>query len=179
MALVLLAAGVLVAALISSYDTTGGDTAAHPSISGAPTQSLQPVPSQPRPSGPAQVISPIIPAVPGSPQDTPTQLRHAITDYYALMPGDLPAGWKRLTANYQQNNARGFTGYQNFWNAMQRVTVFDVSVKHSGAVDATIVYFFKDGRVLEERTSYGLVAEDGLWKIDSSAVQSSQTKQGS
>ena len=184
MALVLLAAGVLVAALIS-YDTIGGDTAAHPSISGGPTQSLQPLPSQPRPSGPAQVISPIIPAVPGNPQDTPTQLRQAITDYYALMPGDLPAGWKRLTANYQQNHAGGFTGYQNFWNAMQRVTVFDVSVKHSGAVDATIDYFFKDGRVLEERTSYGLVAEDGLWKIDSSTVQnsstvqSSQTKQGS
>jgi serine/threonine protein kinase len=177
MALVLLAAGVLVVALISYATPTGDDTAAHPSTSGGPTQSLQPVPSQPGPSSPTQVISPIIPAIPGSPQDTPAQLRQAITDYYALMPGDLPEGWKRLTANYQQNHAGGFTGYQNFWNAMQRVTVFDVSAKNGGAVDATIDYFFKDGRVLEERTSYGLVAEDGLWKIDSSTVQSSQTKQ--
>jgi eukaryotic-like serine/threonine-protein kinase len=43
-------------------------------------------------------------------------------------------------------------------------------------VDATIDYYFKDGRVIEEQTRYRLVAEDGLWKIDSSTVSSSQTK---
>ena len=32
------------------------------------------------------------------------------------------------------------------------------------------------GKVIEEQTSYGLVTEDGLWKIDSSTVHSSQTK---
>ncbi|MGH3779904.1 MAG: hypothetical protein ACRDRO_04535 [Pseudonocardiaceae bacterium] len=31
----------------------------------------------------------------------------------------------------------------------------------------------------QEQTSYGLVTEDGLWKIDSSTVHSSQTKQAS
>jgi hypothetical protein len=93
-----------------------------------------------------------------------------------LVPGNLPAAWDRLTANYQQSHAGGFTGYQNFWNTVQRVTIFDVSAKHGGVVDATINYFFNDGRVVEERTSYGLVAEDGLWKIDSSTVSSSQTK---
>jgi serine/threonine protein kinase len=177
MTVALLATGVLVAALIS-HGTIGGNTAASPSTSGGTTQSLHPLPSPPRPSSPTPVITPTTPAIPGSPQNTPEQLRQAITDYYALMPENLPMGWKRLTANYQQNHARGFTGYQNFWNAVQRVTVFDVSAKHGGGVDATIDYFFKDGRVLEERTSYGLVAEDGLWKIDSSTVQSSQTKQG-
>jgi eukaryotic-like serine/threonine-protein kinase len=95
------------------------------------------------------------------------------------MPENLSAAWKRLTANYQQNHAGGFTGYQNFWNPVQRVTVFGVSAKQGGTVDATIDYFFKDGRVIEEQTSYGLLAEDGLWKIDSSTVRSSQTKQGS
>jgi hypothetical protein len=40
-------------------------------------------------------------------------------------------------------------------------------------------YIFKDGRVIEERTSYRLVAQDGLWKIDSSTVQSSHPKHGS
>jgi hypothetical protein len=43
-------------------------------------------------------------------------------------------------------------------------------------VDATIDYSFKDGRVIEERTTYGLVAQDGLWKIATSTVSSSQTK---
>ena len=59
---------------------------------------------------------------------------------------------------------------------MQRVTVVDVSAKQGDAVDATIDYFFKDGKVIEEQTSYGLVTEDGLWKIDSSTVHNSQTK---
>ena len=59
---------------------------------------------------------------------------------------------------------------------MQQVTVLDVSATPGDRVDATIDYFFKDGRVVEERTSYRLVAEDGLWKIDSSTVNSSQAK---
>jgi hypothetical protein len=100
----------------------------------------------------------------------------AIMDYYALVPGNLPAAWDRLTANYQQNHAGGYTGYQNFWNPVHRVTASDVSATQGNMVDATIDYFFKDGRVVEERTSYRLVAENGLWRIDSSTVSSSQTK---
>jgi serine/threonine protein kinase len=181
LAVVLLAASVLVTVLISDGKVTSGKVtdgnAAHPpSTSGVPAQSLQPLPTQPGPSSPTQVIPP---AVPSSPQNTPEQLQQAIIDYYALMPENLPAAWKRLTANYQQNHAGGFTGYQNFWNPVQRVTVSGVSAKQGGTVDATIDYFFKDGRVIEEQTSYGLLAEDGLWKIDSSTVRSSQTKQGS
>jgi hypothetical protein len=101
----------------------------------------------------------------------------AITDYYALMPDNLPAAWERLTVDYQQNHAGGFTGYQDFWNLVQQVTVSDVSVQQGGTVDATIEYLFKDGRVIEERTSYGLLSQDGVWKIDSSTVRSSQAKQ--
>ncbi|PZS11356.1 MAG: serine/threonine protein kinase [Pseudonocardiales bacterium] len=195
MTIVLLAAGVLVAVLISHDNVTGGNAAqrlqtlpAHPgpssttqvaptSTSGGPSQSLQALPAQPGPSSTTQVAPPTTtPAVPGSPQDTPEQLQGAITDYYALVPGNLPAAWNRLTANYQQSHAGGFTGYQNFWSPVQRVTVFDVSAKQGDAVDATIDYFFTDGKVVEEQTSYGLVTEDGLWKIDSSTVHSSQTK---
>jgi hypothetical protein len=93
-----------------------------------------------------------------------------------LVPGNLPAAWDRLTTNYQQNHAGGFTGYQNFWNAVTRVTAFNVSAKPGNMVDATIDYYFKDGRVIEEQTSYQLITEDGLWKIASSTVNSSQTK---
>jgi eukaryotic-like serine/threonine-protein kinase len=95
------------------------------------------------------------------------------------MPENLSAGWQRLTTSYQQNHTGGFTSYQNFWNAIQRVTVVDVSATQDGAVDATIDYIFKNGRVVEERTSYRLITEDGLWKINSSTVQSSYPKQGS
>ena len=204
---VLLAAGVLATVLISDGKVTGGavtgvDTALPTSTStSGSAESLPALPIQPRSRKPAQIITPatpaeslpalptrsrsrnpaqiITPATPGSLQDTPEQLQQAITDYYALMPENLPAAWERLTANYQRNHSGGFTGYQNFWNPVQRVTVFDVSAKQGATVDATIEYFFKDGRVVEEQTSYGLLAEDGLWKIDRSTVRSSQTKQGS
>lgn len=173
LAVVLLAAGVVVAMLVSHGEVPDSNAAAPMSPSAGPAQSLQPLPPSPG------LSSTTTPAVPASPQDTPEQLGRAITDYYALMPGNLPAAWKRLTVNYQQNHAGGFTGYQTFWDPVQRVTVFDVSAKQGDTVDATIDYFFKDGRVVEERTSYGLVAGDGLWKIDRSTVRSSQLKQGS
>ncbi len=197
----LLAAGVLVTVLISHGNVTGGNAIATTGTSGGPAQSLQTLPAQPGPGsttreapaspsgapsqslpaqpGPSSTTQEpptTAPAVPGGPQNTPGQLQGAITDYYALVPGNLPAAWNRLTTNYQQNHAGGFTGYQNFWSPVQRVTVVDVSAKQGDAVDATIDYFFKDGKVVEEQTSYGLVTEDGLWKIDSSAVHSSQTK---
>jgi eukaryotic-like serine/threonine-protein kinase len=201
---VLLAAGVLVTVLISQDNVTDGNAAARTNTSGGPAQSLQTLPAQPAPAsttqeaptspsgGPTQNV-PALPAQPGpssttevaptttpdvsgGPQDTPEHLQGAITDYYALVPGNLSAAWNRLTTNYQQNHAGGFTGYQNFWSPVQRVTVVDVSAKQGDAVDATIDYFFKDGKVIEEQTSYGLVPEDGLWKIDSSTVHSSQSK---
>lgn len=206
MTIALLVAGVLLAALISHGNLTGGNTAAPLATSGGPSRSPQALPAEPGPSSTPQAVptstpdepspsphalpvepapssttqeSPTPPSVPGGPQDTPEQRQGAITNYYALVPGNLPAAWDRLTANYQQSHAGGFTGYQDFWSSVQRVMVVDVSAGQDGAVDATIDYFFKDGKVVEEQTSYMLVAENGLWKIDSSAVRSSQTKQTS
>jgi serine/threonine protein kinase len=176
MTVVLLAAGVLTTVLISQGPVTDSNAAAPPNTSGGPSQSLQALPAPPGPSSTTPVAPTTTPAAPASPQDTPEQLQGAITDYYALVPGNLPAAWNRLTTNYQQNHAGGFTGYQNFWSPVQRVTVVDVSAKQGDTVDATIDYFFKDGRVVEERTSYGLITQNGLWKIDSSTVHSSQTK---
>ena len=202
----LLVAGVLLAVLISHGNLTGGNTATPLTSSGGPSRSPQALPAEPGPSSATQAVptstpdepsptphalpaepgpsnttqaSPTTPSVPGSPQDTPEQRQEAITNYYALVPANLPAAWDRLTANYQQSHAGGFTGYQDFWSPVQRVTVMAVSAGQGDAVDATIDYFFKDGKVVEEQTSYILVAEDGLWKIDSSTVRSSQTKQTS
>jgi hypothetical protein len=175
-AVVLLAGGLLAAGLIN-HGRVGGNTAASPpSSSNSPARSL---PVQPGPGGPGQggTGQENTSTLPGGLPDTPQQ--RAITDYYALIPDDLPTAWQRLTLKYQQNHAGGFAGYQNFWNPIQRVTVSGVTASQGGAVDATIDYFFKDGRVVEEQTSYGLIAEEGQWKIDSSTVRSSQTRPGS
>jgi eukaryotic-like serine/threonine-protein kinase len=197
LAVAILAGGGLITALFNDGDVTGGKAingnAARPSsTSDDPGQSLQPLPdpsapssatqglqTQPTPSGSrstTQAAIPTGPVAPGGSQSRPAQLQ-AITDYYALVPDNLPAAWARLTADYQQNHAGGFAGYQDFWNQVQQVTVTDVSVQQGDAVDATVEYVFKDGRVIEERTSYGLLDEDGVWKIDSSTVRSSQAKQ--
>jgi eukaryotic-like serine/threonine-protein kinase len=179
----LLAASVLTAVLVADGTDTAGSgpitTTQDPTPNQAPSQppatSANPVQPTPAPSPPPTTVPGPPPGV-AVPQDTPEQLRGAIVDYYSLMPGNLDVGWTRMTADYQRNHAGGFAGYQSFWDAIQRVEVSDVSVTGPATVNATLVYFYKNGRVIEERTGFGLVAEDGSWKIARSAVLSSRAR---
>ena len=113
------------------------------------------------------------PTVRGMP--TAAQLRRAITTYYALMPDNTDAAWPRMTAWYRTNHAGGRQAYQRFWDAIDRVSVADVSGIPPSSARATITYYFKDGRVVRERTAYGLVNEGGRLKISSTTVLSSVT----
>jgi hypothetical protein len=105
-----------------------------------------------------------------------TDLAQAITSYYALMPTGTDQAWTRMTANYQTNHAGGRRAYQRFWNAIDRVSVSGVTGLPPGRAQATVTYYYKDGRVVTERTGYGLVEEDGRLKISSSTVLSSVTR---
>jgi serine/threonine protein kinase len=124
-----------------------------------------------KPSPPQSATTP--PTVRGTP--TSAQLRRAITSYYALMPRNTDAAWPRMTAWYQTNHAGGRQAYQRFWDAIDRVSVADVSGIPPGSARATITYYFKDGRVVRERTAYGLVNTGGRLKISSTTVLSSVT----
>ena len=115
------------------------------------------------------------PTVRGTP--TAAELRRAITSYYALMPRNTDAAWPRMTSSYQTNHAGGRQAYQRFWDAIGKVTVADVSGTPPDSARATLTYYFKDGRVVRERTAYGLVQEDGILKISSSTVLSSVTRE--
>jgi eukaryotic-like serine/threonine-protein kinase len=117
------------------------------------------------------------PTTPPTVRGTPTaaQLRRAITSYYALMPRNTDAAWPRMTASYQTNHAGGRQAYQRFWDAISKITVADVRGIPPNGARATLTYYFKDGRVVRERTAYGLVNEDGRLKISSSTVLSSVT----
>jgi hypothetical protein len=132
-----------------------------------------PVVNTPTVTAPSSVTNPPTTATAAS--DTPEQLQAAVSDYYALMPTNLQEGWRRLTTDYQTNHAGGFSGYQTFWDAIGQVDIRDVSATSPTAVTATISYFFKDGRITTEQTTFGLVAEDGQWKIGSSTVITSRT----
>jgi eukaryotic-like serine/threonine-protein kinase len=193
----LIAVGILIAALLPD-DRRAADPASVPTqsttaapastkISTPPPQSPTPKASSaqrrsvPPPANPqtrartqAPAPSPTTaPTVRGTP--TAAQLRRAITSYYALMPRNTDAAWPRMTASYQTNHAGGRQAYERFWDVVDRISVADVRGIRPRSAQATLTYYFKDGRVVRERTAYGLVNEGGRLKINSSTVLSSVT----
>ena len=91
------------------------------------------------------------------------------------MPRNTDAAWPRMTASYQANHAGGRHAYQRFWDAVSKITVADVRGIPPDSAQATLTYYFNDGRVIRERTAYGLVNEGGRLKINNSTVLSSMT----
>jgi serine/threonine protein kinase len=104
------------------------------------------------------------------------QLAQAITDYYSLLPDNTDEAWNRLTKSYQHGTARNRSYYESFWNAIEKVTTSDVSGSSPDSAEATVTYTYKDGHVVRERTAYKLVEQDGILKINSSTVLSSNSE---
>ncbi|MDQ1751521.1 MAG: eukaryotic-like serine/threonine-protein kinase [Pseudonocardiales bacterium] len=107
---------------------------------------------------------------------TPAQLAQAIRDYYALLPASTDQGWARLTSKYQSGTAQNRQTYQAFWDAIERVMVNGAKGARPSNAEATITYYYKDGKVAVEQTAFGMAQEDGILKIDSSTVLNSQTR---
>jgi eukaryotic-like serine/threonine-protein kinase len=191
--LVLVLAAAVAVALASRHDgqpdataTTRGSASTSPSViataspsvtprTTAPTTASAPSPT-PAPSTSAPRTSPPPSRAPTAPVGgTPTaaQLRTALVDYYALLPGNRDAGWGRLTPHYQRTTATSRDYYESFWSAIDAVRVSDVSASAPHTVTATVTYDYEDGRVYVERTRYRLVEDDGILKIDRSEVLSS------
>ena len=140
----------------------------------APQQGPAPKPTPSKSRAGSRAPSPTTaPTVRGTP--TAAQLRRAITSYYALMPRNTDAAWPRMTASYQTNHAGGRQAYQRFWDAISKITVADVRGIPPDSAQATLTYYFNDGRVVRERTAYGLINEGGRLKINSSTVLNSVT----
>jgi hypothetical protein len=91
------------------------------------------------------------------------------------MPRDTDAGWSRLTASYQRT-AGGRASYEGFWRTIDRVSVSGVKSNPPNSTIATVTYFYEDGRVVDERTAYGLVNDGGVLKINSTRVLSSSAR---
>ena len=143
-----------------------------PSPSSSPTVTSS-APVRTRTTAPPETATPSPTAAPGAGAPTAQELRAAVRDYYALLPADRDAGWERLTDRYQRTTARNRATYDSFWGAVDRVRVSDVTAAAPGSVTATLTYDYADGREFVERTSYRLVPEDGVLKIDASTVLSS------
>ena len=143
---------------------------APPAAAGAPPVSAAATaPATPAPAGGSQSASTSAAAAP------PSTGADAISSYYSLVPNDLSDAWAKLTASYQETSG-GIDSYQQFWSTIAQVTATEVSMQDDGSVQATITYVYKDGSVVAERTSFGLVRDDGQLKINSSHALSSHTQ---
>jgi hypothetical protein len=112
----------------------------------------------------------VAPTVSGPP--TAAQLAAAISRYYTLVPSRLDEAWPLMTADYQNRVTGGRQAYQRFWDGFSKVTATEVAGSSPSTVTALITYTTKDGQVIRERTTYGLVADGGVLKINSSTVTS-------
>lgn len=140
--------------------TAEAPSATTPPATPKPTQSTKPAPT---PSTTA-----------GSGPASASELTGAVRDYYGLLPGNTDAGWARLTDRYRATTARDRATYDRFWASVNSVSVGQAKATGPGSVVATVRYDFSDGRRFEEVTSYTLVQQDGILKIDTSSVKSSR-----
>ncbi|MFL6064669.1 MAG: serine/threonine-protein kinase [Friedmanniella sp.] len=162
-----------------STGSAGSSTGGAASPSAAPRSSSTPsaTPSATRTSAsPTRTPTPTPTPTSGQGGSSASNLAAAITDYYALVPDKTDGAWPRLTSRYQQSRAGGRQAYNRFWGGVDRVDVSGVRATPPGTVQATITYHYRDDRVVEERTSYRLVEQDGILKIDDSTVLSSSTQ---
>jgi eukaryotic-like serine/threonine-protein kinase len=192
LAILLLAGlGVVVWALQGDGDGPSGVAKGAPSASASASPSSSPTSSQPRET-PSPSSSPVRTSSAGEPSPNtsrpaatsapstasrgtrPAALAGAVGDYYALLPGDIDGGWERLTARYQSTTAGNRETYEAFWDSVDSVEVRGAEGSAPDQATATIRYAFEDGRRFEERTSFRLVDDGGVLKIDRSSVLSSR-----
>ena len=79
-----------------------------------------------------------------------------------------------FTPAFQTGIARDRQYYDSFWGGVDRVVASDVVGTPPDTAEATITYYFTDGRVSVERTEFRLVRDAGVLKIDNSSVLSSR-----
>jgi hypothetical protein len=169
----LVVGAVLLAIALTNRD---GNKSGTPAVAGrASTSAPAQASSGPRSAAVSATSRPTPSSSPPGRAATAGQLARAITDYYGLVPRDLQEAWTRLTPAYQNSHAGGFSGYQQFWSEVKRVSVSDADGQLPNSVQATITYTYKDHRVVVERTAFQLALSGGQWKIDNSTVLSSQS----
>ncbi|HST48696.1 serine/threonine-protein kinase [Jatrophihabitans sp.] len=153
--------------------TSPGSTSAPRTTAASSTRpSSTPAPSSSAPASnqTSQSSEPPASTANSTPADTSpsaAELAKAIRDYYALLPANTDEAWTRLTEEFQNGRAGGRDTYDAYWGQIRRVTVSDVTGSPPDTVVATVNYTYKDGRKVSEQTTFGLVSEDGVLKINS------------
>ncbi|WP_375485759.1 hypothetical protein [uncultured Jatrophihabitans sp.] len=97
---------------------------------------------------------------------TDADLAAAVQQYFQLVPGNLDAGWARLTPHFQNGRAQSRQVFDDYWNSIDRVDTADVQGQAPHSASARLTYHYKDGRVVTQQTSFRFVKQDGVLKID-------------
>lgn len=90
----------------------------------------------------------------------------AVNSYYDAIPGDLRAGYAKLTKSFKHNRSPSFASYREFWQQYSTVKASDVERQGGNRVSATITYFSADGSTQIEHHLYTLAHTDDGWAID-------------
>ena len=125
---VVLIAIVLGVVLIGDGSDSNHNAAPPATTPTATTRSSSSTPSTPSRSAAKSSATTSKPATTSVP--TAAELVQAIDDYYSLVPGDLDAGWQRLTPTYQQDTGNGRASYDAYWNTIDHVTVSGQRPRH-------------------------------------------------
>ena len=175
---VAVAAGLVVVAVAAAVVTTlmNGDDGPAPVAASEKTSTTTTTTERPEPTSKTTTPTTTTTTPPSvaQPPHQPPSPAAAITDYYALMPGNLDQAWARLTATFQSKQARGRAGYTSWWGRVRSVQASDVTQTGGNIVQVTILYDFKDGRRVQERHQYTLVDVNGTWLIDTQKLLSSR-----
>jgi hypothetical protein len=170
--LVLALGGIATWLLLSGNSDNGTPAAGQsngPSVTGKPAQHSSSGQSSTSQNSPPNSPSPRSrrttppPATGGA---TAQELAAAVNEYFQLVPGNLDAAWDRLTPQFQTTRAGGRDNFDSYWNTVESVDVLDVSGQPPNGATATLLYHYKDGRDVTDQTTFTLVREDGVLKID-------------
>ncbi|HET6288226.1 MAG TPA: serine/threonine-protein kinase [Amycolatopsis sp.] len=134
----------------SVVPTTSEPVAPPPSPSSVPSSTPSPPPSSSSSAAPP-------------PAQTPGQ---ALAAYYALIPGNLQAGFATLSDNFKRSRNQSFERYSNYWKDYRSVTVSNVT-ESGNKVTATLTYVRASGGTTTGRETFVLVQQDGRYLIDS------------
>jgi hypothetical protein len=177
-ALILLGAVAIGAVLLFSLLWPGVQPEADPTP--APTSVSTPADeTSPAEEPEPEVVAPApAPSAPTEAEPTPVSPEQRVVDtisgYYAMMPENRDGAWPLMTADYQENHAGGRGGFDAFWSEISDVAIADVRATGPDTGQATLTYYFRDGRVAEEVTAYRFADEGGVLKIAATEVLSSQ-----
>ncbi|MGH8859826.1 MAG: protein kinase domain-containing protein, partial [Jatrophihabitantaceae bacterium] len=105
-------------------------------------------------------------APPKAKAPTEAQLAGALTDYFRVVPGNLDEGWNLLTPHFQNTRAQDRRTYDEYWHTVDRVDVKGARGQVPNRASATLVYHFKDGRVVTQSTTLRFKRQGGVLKID-------------